>query len=118
MERPSTLSNAGHVAGFVAGGALAYNGMAPLFTSAREGDEGYERSAGVARRMGMATEEGEGRGARRRRRRRRRRREEKIALIDREAGKKVVVGVGAASSVLALESVFVALRRALEDGNV
>jgi|EP00982_Pelagococcus_subviridis_P016519 hypothetical protein len=117
MERPSTLSNAGHVAGFVAGGALAYNGMAPLFTSAREGDEGYERSAGVARRMGMATEEGEGRGARRRRRRRRRR-EEKIALIDREAGKKVVVGVGAASSVLALESVFVALRRALEDGNV
>ncbi|EEH57591.1 uncharacterized protein MICPUCDRAFT_57027 [Micromonas pusilla CCMP1545] len=91
--------------------------MAPLFTSAREGDEGYERSAGVARRMGMATEEGEGRGARRRRRRRRRR-EEKIALIDREAGKKVVVGVGAASSVLALESVFVALRRALEDGNV
>jgi hypothetical protein len=102
MERPSTLSNAGHVAGFVAGGALAYNGMAPLFTSAREGDEGYERSAGVARR----------------RRRRRRRREEKIALIDREAGKKVVVGVGAASSVLALESVFVALRRALEDGNV
>jgi hypothetical protein len=116
MERPSTLSNAGHVAGFVAGGALAYNGMAPLFTSAREGDEGYERSAGVARRMGMATEEGEGRGARRRRRRRRR--EEKIALIDREAGKKVVVGVGAASSVLALESVFVALRRALEDGNV
>jgi hypothetical protein len=115
MERPSTLSNAGHVAGFVAGGALAYNGMAPLFTSAREGDEGYERSAGVARRMGMATEEGEGRGARRRRRRRR---EEKIALIDREAGKKVVVGVGAASSVLALESVFVALRRALEDGNV
>ena len=117
MERPSTLSNAGHVAGFVTGGALAYNGMAPLFTSAREGDEGYERSAGVARRMGMATEEGEGRGARRRRRRRRRR-EEKIALIDREAGKKVVVGVGAASSVLALESVFVALRRALEDGNV
>ena len=117
MERPSTLSNAGHVAGFVAGGALAYNGMAPLFTSAREGEEGYERSAGVARRMGMATEEGEGRGARRRRRRRRRR-EEKIALIDREAGKKVVVGVGAASSVLALESVFVALRRALEDGNV
>ena len=117
MERPSTLSNAGHVAGFVAGGALAYNGMAPLFTSAREGDEGYERSAVVARRMGMATEEGEGRGARRRRRRRRRR-EEKIALIDREAGKKVVVGVGAASSVLALESVFVALRRALEDGNV
>jgi hypothetical protein len=116
VERPSTLSNAGHVAGFVAGGALAYNGMAPLFTSAREGDEGYERSAGVARRMGMATEEGEGRGARRRRRRRRR--EEKIALIDREAGKKVVVGVGAASSVLALESVFVALRRALEDGNV
>ena len=114
MERPSTLSNAGHVAGFVTGGALAYNGMAPLFTSAREGDEGYERSAGVARRMGMATEEGEGRGARRRRRRR----EEKIALIDREAGKKVVVGVGAASSVLALESVFVALRRALEDGNV
>ena len=94
---------------------MAYNGMAPLFTSAREGDEGYERSAGVARRMGMATEEGEGRGARRRRRRRR---EEKIALIDREAGKKVVVGVGAASSVLALESVFVALRRALEDGNV
>ena len=59
MERPSNLSNAGHVAGFVAGGALAYNGMAPLFTSAREGDEGYERSAGVARRMGMVTEEGE-----------------------------------------------------------
>jgi hypothetical protein len=55
------VSNAGHAAGFVAGGALAYNGMAPLFTSARGGaTRGYERSARVARRR--ATEGAEERG--------------------------------------------------------
>jgi hypothetical protein len=86
------VSNLGHSVAFTAGAAMAYFGGAPLFVSVRDAPGGGK--AGPA-----------GAGG-------------KLRLTDALEGKKdkTYVGLGVASGLLALESVFVLVQRTLADG--
>ena len=86
------VSNLGHSVAFTAGAAMAYFGGAPLFVSVRDapGGENYlKKNPGG-----------------------------KLRLTDALEGKKdkTYVGLGVASGLLALESVFVLVQRTLADG--
>ena len=86
------VSNLGHSVAFTAGAAMAYFGGAPLFVSVRDAPGGGK--AGPAPKSG------------------------KLRLTDALEGKKdkTYVGLGVASGLLALESVFVLVQRTLADG--
>lgn len=90
------VSNLGHSVAFTAGAAMAYFGGAPLFVSVRDapGSPGGKAGPGPA---------GVGK---------------KPRLTDALEGKKdkTYVGLGVASGLLALESVFVLVQRTLADG--
>ena len=87
------VSNLGHSVAFTAGAAMAYFGGAPLFVSVRDAPGGGK--AGLGKNPGG-----------------------KLRLTDALEGKKdkTYVGLGVASGLLALESVFVLVQRTLADG--
>jgi hypothetical protein len=91
------VSNLGHSVAFTAGAAMAYFGGAPLFVSVRDAPGGGKAGPAGA---GPAGPGG------------------KLRLTDALEGKKdkTYVGLGVASGLLALESVFVLVQRTLADG--